>query len=789
VCGAALLALFAIVLPDAARQLAPSPAYLPVVASFTIACDALTAALLLVQATMAARPASAVLGAGYALVAMLWTLTLLAFPDLFVNGTILGNARSAGWLGAFRFSGFALAVMAYLVVGAREGSGTERAARIARRLAVAAVPLAAVLAAVALAVASIPTIPTLVSGGDLRAFISSGVGPSLFVLTFGALALLTFGSDARDPIARWLWVATFAGLVEIAFTLVIQSRFSVGWYVGRGLSFAASLTVLGALCFDVVRLYGELRVSRERSAEQQRETERLAFLAGVAEAIAESLDLDTLLDRLAHRLHPMLGDRVAIVALGGERASVGVASSRDGERDLEATLRGSEAPALLALLGAAEALEHRSVRTNDDARSFGVVVPFADGETVTGAIVASRDRVRGAFSAGEIRLAEDVAARAALGIANVRLYERERRLADSLQRELLPTTLPQLAGLSFDAVHDPGSSEADIGGDWYDAFELPSGMVAFSIGDVAGHGLSAAIVMGRIRQAIRAFALLDSDPRSMVENCDRLLRLENAPMVSAIVGRVDPGARTIEFANAGHPAPIVLSEGHVRAIERPRALPLGLIENERIEIGTFALAPGDVLVLHTDGLIELDRDVELGERKLHAVLESLAGSLAERPAAEILGRMCDKPPRDDIAVLTIAAPADRRAMLDVQLPATPENSRSLRHSFRRVAREAGVDDERAFGLEVAVGEAVANVMEHAYGAAVGTVRLRAYMSGVELLVEVIDYGRWRAPRSEGRGHGMNLMRELSEGKVEFVHDERSTCVRFRVDHLATSVSA
>ncbi len=134
-------------------------------------------------------------------------------------------------------------------------------------------------------------------------------------------------------------------------------------------------------------------------------------------------------------------------------------------------------------------------------------------------------------------------------------------------------------------------------------------------------------------------------------------------------------------------------------------------------------------------------------------------------------------PNDDIAILTLVVPQSPRSALDVQLPATAESARALRHAVRRIALEAGLEESRLLALEVAVGEAIANVMEHAYGASVGDVRLRAYRTSKEISVEIIDFGHWRAERSEGRGHGINLMRTLCPS-VEIVRNGRTTSVRF-----------
>jgi anti-sigma regulatory factor (Ser/Thr protein kinase) len=182
------------------------------------------------------------------------------------------------------------------------------------------------------------------------------------------------------------------------------------------------------------------------------------------------------------------------------------------------------------------------------------------------------------------------------------------------------------------------------------------------------------------------------------------------------------------------------------------------------------------LVFYTDGLIEMRKDIEAGEARLCEVVRNVVSSTSLHPSAAIGAAMFDTAPGDDVAILTIGVPLSPRTTLDVQLPATADSARSLRRAVRRVAREAGIGPERLFALEVAVGEAVANVMEHAYGASTGNIRLRAFGTSTEVSVEIIDFGRWRAPRSEGRGHGLNLIKQLCPS-AEIVSDGRSTRVR------------
>jgi hypothetical protein len=175
-----------------------------------------------------------------------------------------------------------------------------------------------------------------------------------------------------------------------------------------------------------------------------------------------------------------------------------------------------------------------------------------------------------------------------------RLYEHDRRWSTTFQRAVLPLALPTVPGCSFDAVYEPGLSDAQVGGDWYDAVHLIDGRVLVSIGDVAGSGLEAAVVVGVARQIMRGISQLHADPTLILDAADRALCLECPGVyVSAWVGLIDLVARTITYASAGHPPPLVVSrEGAVRELDDATSLLIGLREGHRGQAGTMALSQG-----------------------------------------------------------------------------------------------------------------------------------------------------------------------------------------------------
>ena len=151
-----------------------------------------------------------------------------------------------------------------------------------------------------------------------------------------------------------------------------------------------------------------------------------------------------------------------------------------------------------------------------------------------------------------------LASACAQALDRARLYDRERRVAETLQRALLPDTIAQVPGATIQTVYVPGSGEASVGGDWYDLFALPDGRIAVSVGDVMGRGARAAVVMGQARQAMRVAALEDANPSRVLLRTQQVLALAHRDsMVTAVFGIVDPSRMTFTYAAAGHPGPIV----------------------------------------------------------------------------------------------------------------------------------------------------------------------------------------------------------------------------------------
>lgn len=315
------------------------------------------------------------------------------------------------------------------------------------------------------------------------------------------------------------------------------------------------------------------------------------------------------------------------------------------------------------------------------------------------------------------------------------------RVSEAFQRASLPARLPDVPGLTFSALYRAGKREAAVGGDWYDALRLLDGRVVISIGDVAGSGLSAAITMVAMRQAMRGAAQIHADPIAILEAADRTLREDASDrMVTAFVGVFDPVTHVLTYALAGHPTPFVrLPDGSVIELSAP-GLPLGVRRKGDTEAREIVLAAGSFLALYTDGLVESTHDFIEGERRLRDAVARV-GVPSTAPAADRLAAIVlPNGATDDVAILALGLDRD------------DDDSRFRRFAFRSddraAAREAhasisatlvaaGANEAQLGDADMIFSELVGNVVRHAPGSC--EVVLDA--SGVLPVLSVLDRGR------------------------------------------------
>lgn len=233
-------------------------------------------------------------------------------------------------------------------------------------------------------------------------------------------------------------------------------------------------------------------------------------------------------------------------------------------------------------------------------------------ETALGVATFYRTRPAEPFGSEDVTLAGELAARAALSIDNARLYHREHETAVILQRSMLPQHITPPPGIEVSHRYLPASDVNEVGGDWYDVLPLAGGKAGLLIGDVMGHGIGAAAVMGRLSASVRALARLDLPPVRLLNQLEAALDDLAEPMLATFLYIVcDPAAGHCTVTRAGHPPPAhVLPDGRVRLLDTPPGVPLG-VGGVPFTPTEFTVPPGSLLVLYTDGLIEArDRDLD-----------------------------------------------------------------------------------------------------------------------------------------------------------------------------------
>ena len=366
-----------------------------------------------------------------------------------------------------------------------------------------------------------------------------------------------------------------------------------------------------------------------------------------------------------------------------------------------------------------------------------------------------------AYTPQELDLAVDLARRAALALDNANRYVFERDLAVTLQRSLLPRTLPAGPGFRAAARYLPGARGTQVGGDWYDVIELGDRLVLV-VGDVMGRGVKAAAVMGQLQATVRAYALEGFGPARILAGLDRVaLTIEDLDFTTCVVASLHLPTRELCLATAGHLPPVLVSPGSpARLLDLDPGLPLGVGGGEFVE-QSMVLEEGALVLLYTDGLVETrEAPIEHGLDRLVGVLGAAvtsADEACERVLRE-LGR--DGDADDDTAVLALLV--GQRSDLEVQLPGELSSAGAARHAVRDLLAAGQLDSDVA---QLLVTELVANAVRHA---GPGPVGVRAVVRGPVLRVEVEDVSERlpaemsTPPWQQESGRGLLLVEVLAD---------------------------
>jgi serine phosphatase RsbU (regulator of sigma subunit) len=259
------------------------------------------------------------------------------------------------------------------------------------------------------------------------------------------------------------------------------------------------------------------------------------------------------------------------------------------------------------------------------------------------------------FDEGDLQLAMDLARRAALAVDNATLYAREHEAAVTLQNALLPQRLPSVAGFEFAARYEPATSGLEVGGDWYEVVALENGSVAVTIGDVAGRGIPAAAVMGRMRFALRAYVVDGYGPSDALGRLDSLIKESEQPEMATIFHlQISADGRQAEYVRAGHPPALLRRpDGSVTTLAGGGTPPLGILRDVECCPHRLELEPGSALLLYTDGLVERrDRDLNAGIDWL-GELFARAPRAADECASFLVEQAQVASIPDDVAILVV----------------------------------------------------------------------------------------------------------------------------------------
>jgi anti-sigma regulatory factor (Ser/Thr protein kinase) len=363
---------------------------------------------------------------------------------------------------------------------------------------------------------------------------------------------------------------------------------------------------------------------------------------------------------------------------------------------------------------------------------------------------------------------------------NALLYASQRDIADQLQRSLMPRSLPYFAGLESAARYEAGVAGTEVGGDWYDVLPIADDRVVFSVGDVCGRGLVAAVLMASLRYSIRAYALEQSDPATILEKLGTIMDMTSDDMFATVIcGLLDATAGTLTVARAGHPDLLVIDRDGAHFLDAPLGPPVGVDAGWAYHSVTQVLPDGTTLLAYTDGLIERRREhLDVGLERLRVA------ALADLPINELVRHLVDVlvvDGDDDVAVLGLhwtgastAPDGDEPPTRSITLPSEPGAARTARRFVEESLRAWQLDDNDHLA-ELLTDELVSNVVRH-----VGSpMQVRASRVGSSIRIEVDDASTdppiRRTPEElDERGRGILLVDTIAAEWGVDVHDDGKT---------------
>lgn len=482
---------------------------------------------------------------------------------------------------------------------------------------------------------------------------------------------------------------------------------------------------------------------------------RLATAVGVAKSVAEVLTITLDECRVALDVHQVVGavwppnDGDPTIQVAGENATL-------PWRQLDPALRQIFQQARHQLPLTVQPIEW----PDNPGMARGIVAMLTGGGDVALWLelgvprrVSAEDRLLVTVLVGHLGLA----------IQHVRQFETARETSLTLQHAMLaPTELP--AG--FAVRYEPAVPPLEIGGDWYDVLRLGDHRIGIIVGDCVGRGLSAAAVMGQLRSSARALLLTGAEPAKLLEELDAVAKLiPDAFCTTVFLAVLDTETGEFCYSCAGHlPAVLAVPHAEPLLLADARSVPLAVHRKDSRPQSSVVLPPGSTLMLYTDGLVERrEISIDDGIARVSATVATGMHLPVDDIADAVLDEMA--PPTgydDDIAIVVYRHPY---RPLKIEKAAAAAQLSDLRHQLAAWLRGAAIPDETAADIVLAVNEAAANSVEHAYrGHKPGTVRIEGENDGARVHVRIIDEGSWKvAPVDPGvRGRGLLLIRAVSD---------------------------
>jgi serine phosphatase RsbU (regulator of sigma subunit) len=520
-----------------------------------------------------------------------------------------------------------------------------------------------------------------IAGGDgtVRGFVTMGINAGTLadivgeavptssdvVLLDGDQVLVGVEDDDLDLDARQV---VPVDVPDRAWTVAVrpgaQPDFTVTWILAA----AGSVAIATVSTLFVLTERHHRRLART-NALLARSQERSRAVQDVSGRLARALTGDDVASAVIDHVPAAVGGTSAAVATMDRRGQLEVLVPGGEPRALTTPAAGSVVERVLSLREAAWLASPLGWRGDPIATELAsgasalAVLPLL-ADDVAGVLVVAYGQLH-IFEDEEQALLQTVGVLAGQALARGRRYDAEHQAAVAFQRAALPDALPVVPGLSVAARYRPAVHGATVGGDWYDAIRLDDQRLLLVVGDVVGHGMTAAAAMGRLRTAFQSIVPYRGDPGSLLQGVSQQVdAIPDAFCTTVVSVVIDASSGELSWSRAGHPPPLVVSsEGATRLLDAPCLPPLGVAPDQQAPVHHERLAPGEVLVLYTDGIVERrEESLDQGFRRLALVAEQLVDLDVEELADALVEAMVPAEDQaDDLAVLVVRADAPASA--------------------------------------------------------------------------------------------------------------------------------